>query len=134
MRKKRRFHPGALLFLSGIFLVIFAAGASARGASHARGASASAGLALVKGRGCLLCHTTNGKPLVGPSWKGIYGTKVTVMVNSRPEVKTVDEKYLRFMITNPNVWVVKGYKPIMTVTPLAPEQVDDIIAYIKTLK
>jgi hypothetical protein len=27
--------------------------------------------------------------------------------------KTVDEKHLKFLITNPDVWVVKGYPPIM---------------------
>jgi hypothetical protein len=28
-------------------------------------------------------------------------------------LKTVDEKHLKFLITNPDVWVVKGYPPIM---------------------
>ncbi|MDA8387286.1 MAG: cytochrome c [Nitrospiraceae bacterium] len=94
----------------------------------------AAGLALLQSKGCLLCHTTTGKPLVGPSYKGIYGTKVTVMVKGHEEVKTVDEKYLKFMITHPKVWVVKGYPPIMPKTPLTDKEVDEIIAYIKTLK
>lgn len=121
------FFPVAALL--AVILIFFASQAGG-----AQSASARAGQALVKSNGCLLCHTTTGKPLVGPSWKGIYGTKVTVLVKGKPEVKTVDEKYLGFMITNPNVWVVKGYKPIMTKTPLTGKQLDDIIAYIKSLK
>ena len=80
------------------------------------------------------CPTTTGKPLVGPSWKGIYGQKVTVIVNGKPVVKTVDEEYLKFMITDPDVWVVKGYQPMMPKTALTEKEVDGIIAYIKSLK
>jgi ubiquinol-cytochrome c reductase cytochrome b subunit len=48
---------------------------------------ASEELAIIKSKGCLSCHTTTGKPLVGPSWKGIYGKEVTVIVNGKPVVK-----------------------------------------------
>jgi ubiquinol-cytochrome c reductase cytochrome b subunit len=91
-------------------------------------------LAIIKSKGCLSCHTTTGKALVGPSWKGIYGQKVTVMVNGKPVVKTVDEEYLKFMITDPDVWVVKGYQPIMPKTALTEKEVEGIIAYIKALQ
>ena len=96
--------------------------------------AANAGLALLRSKGCLGCHTTDGKPLIGPSYKGIYGAKVTVLVKGKPEVKTVDGKYLRFMVTNPDVWVVKGYQPVMPKTPLTKKEVSEIIAYIKALK
>ena len=95
---------------------------------------ASEGLALLRSKGCLGCHTTTGQPKVGPSYKGIYGNKVTVMVNGKPVVKTVDKEYLEFMIKHPGVWVVKGYPPIMPKIPLTDKEVDAIIAYIKTLK
>ncbi len=49
-------------------------------------------------------------------------------------VITVDQKYLKFMITNPDVWVVKRYQPIMPKTVLTEKEVDGITAYIKTLK
>ena len=96
--------------------------------------AANEGLAIIKSKGCLNCHTTTGKPLVGPGWKGIYGKKVTVIISGKPVVKTVDEKYLKFMITTPDVWVVKGYQPIMPKTALTGKEADEIIAYIKTLK
>ncbi len=48
--------------------------------------------------------------------------------------KTVDKKHLKFMITNPDVWVVKGYVPIMPKMSLTEKEVDGIIAYIKPLK
>jgi hypothetical protein len=46
----------------------------------------------------------------------------------------MDEKYLKFMITNPDVWVVKCYPPFMPKISLTEKEVDGIIAYIKTLK
>lgn len=127
MRKGWNFFLTALL--AAFFLGLLASASFARNK-----ASSSSGQALVKSKGCLSCHTTTGQPLVGPSYKGIYGKKVTVMVKGRPEVKTVDEKYLKFMIKNPGVWVVKGYQPDMPKIPLTEGQIDDIIAYIKTLK
>ncbi|MDA8156982.1 MAG: cytochrome c [Actinomycetota bacterium] len=106
----------------------------AKAAAPALSANAAHGLKLLQSKGCLGCHTTTGQPLVGPSYKGIYGSKVTVLVNGKPVVKTVDDKYLEFMITHPDIWVVHGYQPIMPAIPLTDKEVDDIIAYIKTLK
>ena len=36
--------------------------------------------------------------------------------------KTVDEEHLKFMITNPDAWVVKGYPPIMPTMSLAEKK------------
>ena len=36
--------------------------------------------------------------------------------------KTVDEEHLKFMITNPDTWVVKGYPPIMPTMSLAEKK------------
>jgi cytochrome c oxidase subunit 2 len=59
---------------------------------------------------------------------------VTVIVDGKPVVKTADEEYLKFMITDPDVWVVNGYQPVMPKTALTEEEVEGIIAYIKALK
>ena len=48
-----------------------------------------------------------------------------------------DEAYLKESITNPNAKVAKGFGPnVMPATfgSLKPEQIDQIIAYIKSLK
>jgi hypothetical protein len=48
--------------------------------------------------------------------------------------KTVDERYLKFMITNPDVWVVEGYPPIMPQIPLTDAEFDALVKYIKSLE
>jgi hypothetical protein len=48
--------------------------------------------------------------------------------------KTVAEKYLKFMITNPDDWVVIGYPPIMPHIPLEDAELDALVKYIKTLE
>ncbi|MDA8085075.1 MAG: cytochrome c oxidase subunit II [Nitrospiraceae bacterium] len=92
------------------------------------------GLALLQAKGCLGCHNVTSQVKVGPGFKGIYGSRVTVLVKGREQVMTVDEAYLKFMITNPDVWVVKGFPPIMPKIPLTEEETGEIIQYIKTLK
>jgi hypothetical protein len=48
--------------------------------------------------------------------------------------KTVDEKYLKFMITNPDVWVVKDVPPIIPHVPLTGAELDVLVKYIKSLE
>jgi cytochrome c oxidase subunit 2 len=83
---------------------------------------------------CLGCHSTNGSQLVGPTWKGLFGTQVTLADGS---TVTADEAYIRNSIINPNAQVVQGFPP--SVMPgsygsiLSDEDINDIIAYIKSL-
>jgi cytochrome c oxidase subunit 2 len=48
--------------------------------------------------------------------------------------KTVDDKYLKFMITDLEVWVVKGYPPIMPHIPLTNAELDALVKYVKSLE
>jgi len=96
---------------------------------------AALGRTVATANGCLACHTIDGKASVGPTFKGLAGA-------SRPLVSggpvTADDAYLKESITNPNVKVVQGFAPnLMPATfgqSLKPEQIDQIIAYINTLK
>ena len=44
----------------------------------------------------------------------------------------VDEAYLRESIVNPNAKVVKGYAPIMPPAQLTDDQLDALMAYLKS--
>lgn len=85
--------------------------------------------------GCTACHSVDGKVGVGPSWKGIAGADIELADGKK--VKG-DDAFLKESITAPNATVVKGFQPnVMPATyqsQLKPEEIDNIIAYIKSLK
>jgi cytochrome c oxidase subunit 2 len=92
------------------------------------------GLAVMTAKGCLDCHSVDGKPMVGPTLKGLFGKQEVVVSGKAARTVTVDEAYLRQAIVNPMKDVVRGYPPSMPPTPLAPKELDDVIGYLKTLK
>ena len=96
----------------------------------------AAGKMLVEQKGCIACHSSDGTKIVGPSYKGIYGHKVTVETNGKDRELTVDDEYLKKSILEANADVVKGFpKGSMPdyKTQLTDQDVDNIIEYIKTL-
>ena len=92
------------------------------------------GLALLEAKTCLACHTVDGTAKVGPTYKGLLGKKETVVAEGKEIEITVDEAYLKKSIRQPGAEVVKGYSPVMPVLPLTDDEVDEIIAYIKSLE
>lgn len=63
--------------------------------------------------GCLGCHSLDGSPQVGPSFKDIAGRETVVEINGEDKVIKVDNDYLLRSINEPNGEVVKGYPPAM---------------------
>jgi cytochrome c oxidase subunit II len=85
---------------------------------------------------CVSCHTPDGRPSVGPTWKGLYGSEV--ILEDGTTVRA-DEGYLRESILKPDAETVKGFNAgvmerAVKKGSLSDDQVDDLIAYIKTLK
>ncbi|MGE3858345.1 MAG: c-type cytochrome, partial [Dehalococcoidia bacterium] len=115
-------------------------GEGAPAATQTAGGNASDPAALGKtvatANGCVACHTIDGKASVGPTWKGLAGKTGHELADGSSV--TVDDAYLKESITTPNAKVVKGFAAnVMPATfgnTLKPEQIDQIIAYIKTLK
>jgi cytochrome c oxidase subunit II len=77
------------------------------------GEAAHAGKELLEKNGCLGCHSLDGTPRVGPTFKGIWGRQVTIVTGGTERTVTVDEAYLRRSILEPNAEVVKGFPPVM---------------------
>ena len=94
----------------------------------------SPGHELLEKHGCLGCHSLDGTPKVGPSFKGIWGRSVTVLTNGVERTITVDEAYLRRSILEPNADVVKGFPPVMPPFSLKDEEIRAIVEYLKELK
>jgi len=94
------------------------------------------GRRIMKNIGCFACHTVDGNKLVGPSFKGIYGHKVTVDTNGTEREVTVDDEYIKKSIYEPNADVVKGFnKGLMQPYKgqLTDDDIKQIIEYLKTL-
>ena len=91
---------------------------------------------LLEEKGCLGCHTTDGSPLVGPTFKGIYGRQVTVITEGKERTLTVDETYLKRSILEPDEDVVKGFPDLMPEQEdnVNEKEVEQIIQYLKGLK
>ena len=103
------------------------------GTAPAPGAGADAlvvqGKALSESKGCVACHTVDGSPRVGPTWKGLYGKTETMADGSTAKV---DEDYLRAFIRNPQARVVKGFSPIMPKIEMSDGELAALVAYIRS--
>ncbi len=82
-------------------------------------------------KGCKGCHSLDGTAVVGPSWKGLFGTEREFADGTKA---VVDENYIRDSILNPNAKVVKGYQPLMPALQLKDDEINAIVALLKTLK
>lgn len=94
------------------------------------------GFELLKIKGCLTCHSIDGTPLVGPTFKGIYGRKEIVITSGKERTIIVDDNYIKKSLTEPNADVVKGFQPIMPSQKdlLKDKDISEIIEYLKNLK
>jgi len=105
---------------------------AASGTAEAGVPAAERGKRLLETAGCLGCHTTDGAPKVGPTFKGLYDRKVTLADGRTIEA---DEGYIRESILDPGAKVVKGFPNVMPTFKgtLSDDDVSAIIAYMKVL-
>jgi cytochrome c oxidase subunit II len=84
--------------------------------------------------GCAACHSVDGTRIVGPTWKGLAGSQVTL---TDGRTVTADDAYLLESIKDPAAMIVQGYTNIMPSTiaaQMSQKQIEDLIAYIKSVK
>jgi len=91
---------------------------------------AARGRDLAQARGCLGCHSVDGSPGVGPTWKGLYGKTETLADGA---TVVADADYLKQSIVKPQAMIVKGYSPLMQPYNLSGEELDALIAYTRDL-
>jgi cytochrome c oxidase subunit 2 len=89
------------------------------------------GRAILDQKGCVACHTVDGTASVGPTFKGLWGSKVELTDGT---TQTVDEKYVEEMIRFPEKKTVKGFSPVMPKLPVTQEEIEQIIDYLKALR
>lgn len=94
----------------------------------------SPGAGLYNDKGCVACHSLDGSPKVGPSFKGLFGKKRPI--EDGPEV-IADENYIRESIVNPTAKTAKGFpKGVMPSFQgqLSEEDLTAVIEFIKSQK
>jgi cytochrome c oxidase subunit 2 len=91
------------------------------------------GAKLFERQGCSTCHSVDGTPKIGPTWKGLFGRSSDITGGASVKV---DENYLRESMMDPGAKVVKGYAPSMPTYQgkLSDKDIDGLIEYIKSLK
>lgn len=91
------------------------------------------GKQLYEKKGCNACHSLDGSPRVGPSFKGIYGSKIKLA--SGDEVDG-DENYIRKSILVPTAQARPGFPPSMPSFEgqLKEKELAALIEFIKSLK
>jgi cytochrome c oxidase subunit 2 len=96
--------------------------------------SPSQGFQLYQAKGCAACHSIDGSPRVGPTFKGLLRKKEEVITGGKRETVSVDEAFIRKFITEPNVVHIEGYPPIMPKISMTDEELTTLVDYIKSLK
>lgn len=83
--------------------------------------------------GCVQCHSIDGSAGNGPTWKGIWEREAQITGQG---TQVTDADYIRESIIYPNRKIVEGYGAIMPSYKgkVSERDIDDIIAYMKTLK
>ncbi|HJV61159.1 MAG TPA: cytochrome c oxidase subunit II [Albitalea sp.] len=90
---------------------------------------AARGKSLAQAKGCVACHSVDGNPGAGPTWKGLYGRIETFNDGSSA---AVDDAYLRKEILEPQARVVKGFAPIMPKIEVSDDELAALTAYIRS--
>ena len=104
------------------------------GGSPGGGGAGAQGASFYESLGCVGCHSLNGSPGTGPTFKGLYGSKVQL---STGQTVTADDAYLLESILDPDKQIVKGFqKGIMSAT-IPPGSVPEakaksLVAFIKS--
>lgn len=86
------------------------------------------GRQLAQSKACAGCHTIDGSPAVGPTWKGLFGKQEDLEGGGTVQV---DDAFLREFIRNPQSRDIKGFPNVMPPIPLTDEELEALVDYIK---
>lgn len=97
------------------------------------------GQTLYQQYGCVACHSNDGSARVGPTFKGLFGSQVTL---TNGTTLTADDAWLQQCITHPDTQTVQGYESGLMGSAIAPYQsqiatdsnLAALEAYIQSLK
>jgi cytochrome c oxidase subunit 2 len=124
-----------------VILVAVAAVATAACAGNAPvqlAKHALTGRQLYVADGCEDCHSLDGTPSTGPTWRGLYGSRVEL---ASGRFVTANAAYLVRHIVAPNAMTVHGYPGSVMAQAIAgdqlarrPAEVRKLVAFIESLR
>jgi len=94
------------------------------------------GRQLVESKGCLACHSVDGRQLVGPTFKDNWGSTVNVVTDGRPRQVLVDAEYVTRSIYEPDVDIHEGFRPGQMLSykdEISAQEMENIIEFLKSL-
>lgn len=100
-------------------------------------AEAGDGLSILQANGCVGCHSLDGTIILGPSFKGLWGSQHIVTTEGSERNVTVDEDYIKNSIYDPNKDIVKGYSAGLMKSYsdiIKEDEIVKVTEYLKTLK
>ena len=91
------------------------------------------GKKLSQTKGCIACHSDDGSPKAGPTWKGMFGSNIPL---SDGTTVKADDNYIRESIDEPSAKIVRGFGPVMPTYKgqFSAADMNAMIAYLKSLK
>ena len=124
-----------ILVVVALLLVGCGGGGSSSGSDASEGEKLFNSATIGSDPGCATCHSlTPDKVIIGPSLAGI----ATDASGDAADRGITTEAMLKIMITDPNDEVVEGFPadtmPQDFATQLTDQQLNDVIAYLMTLK
>jgi len=94
------------------------------------------GKGLYASLGCQSCHSLDGSASTGPTFKGLFGSKVKL---TSGQTVTADDAYLLESILDPDKTIVAGYQPGVMTSVIQKNQVSEadakkLVQFIKGQK
>lgn len=91
------------------------------------------GLLVMEEQGCTGCHSLDGTEDIGPSLFELAGKPRKIIVDGKTSDLTIDEKYLKLAIRDPEAEMVEGYDPMMPAYDEATMSKEDLQAVVDYL-
>lgn len=92
------------------------------------------GRKVAENEGCLSCHSLDGSILVGPSFKGLWGSQTEVEDGDATRKVPVDRDFVVRLLKDPNSMHIKGFPPVMPAYPdLSPQDLEALLQFLEHL-
>jgi len=82
-------------------------------------------------KGCVGCHSPDGSPRVGPTFKNLWGKSEKLADGT---AALVDEDYVRESILRPAARIAAGFANVMPPIPLEEREIQGLCAYLQSLQ